>query len=106
MEASSVFGNKIRKKKKKNLSFNRLFCQVALEKKKKERKQNTPMLREPATFQDCERVSGVADVALGEPLQTSGVCCQQVRKAKPPKLLTNPTTSLNADKEHRGGLSV
>lgn len=38
------------------------------------------MLREPATFQDCERVSGVADVALGEPLQTSGFAANRYAK--------------------------
>lgn len=71
------------------------------------------MLREPATFQDCERVSGVADVVLGEPLQTSGFAASRYAKQskakqnKATKTADEPNYELkHRQKEHRGGLSV
>lgn len=105
MEASAVFGNKIRKKKKKNLSFNRLFCQVALETKKKAKHPNVkgtsyiPGLWEGVWCRRCRARWAPPDFGGLLPAGTQS-------RAKPPKLLMNPTTSLNTDKEHRGGLSV
>lgn len=43
-----------------------------------EKNMKYPRLREPDTFQDCEMVSGVTNVPLGEPLQTSGAASEYV----------------------------